>query len=125
VNASRVTWLVLGTTLVLVSSVLVAAILFIDGGSEPFPTGAGPGGSGVAHLGTARVGADGRGRGAGAARLTASAGRGQVAAQPAVVGLAATLAAPGQAPGPRRPDGPPGHQYGNSLEQLNAKLWGD
>jgi hypothetical protein len=119
---------VLGTTLVLVSSVLVAAILFIDGGSQPFPTGAGPGGSGVAHLGTARVGADGRGRGAGAARLTVSAGRGQVAAQPAAVGLAASLGPPGAVQGPRGPGGPggpPGNQYGNSLEQLNAKLWGD
>jgi hypothetical protein len=125
VNVSRVTWLALGTTMVLVSSVLVAAILFIDGGSEPFPTGAGPGGSGVARLGTARVGTDDQGRRAGAARLTVSSGRGQVAAQPAVVGLAASLGGPGQAQGPRGPGGPPGHQYGNSLEQLNAKLWGD
>jgi hypothetical protein len=128
VNVSRVTWLALGTTMVLVSSVLVAAILFIDGGSEPFPRGTGPGGSGVAHLGTARVGTANRGEGAGAARLTVSPGRGQVAAQPAVVGLAASLGAPGgpQGPsGPGGPGGPPGNQYGNSLEQLNAKLWGD
>ena len=47
--------------------------------------------SGVAHLGTARVGTANRGEGAGAARLTVSPGRGQVAAQPAVVGLAYAL----------------------------------
>ena len=33
-NLSRVTWLVLGTTMVLVSAVIVAAVVFING-SEP------------------------------------------------------------------------------------------
>ncbi len=127
-NVSRVTWLVLGTTMVLVSSVLVAAVFFINGGSEPFPRGTGGGGSGVAHLGTAGVGTANQGQGASAARLATSGG-GQLAAHPAVAGLAASLGSPGGGTqGPRRPggsDGPPGHQYGNSLEQLNAKLWGD
>lgn len=124
---SRVTWLVLGTTLVLVSSVLVAAVLFINGGSEPFPRGAGGGGSGVAHLGTARVETANPGRGGPTARL-ASSGRGQVAAHPAIAGLAASLGPPGGGRrGPHGPGGPgpPGNQYGTSLEQLNAKLWGE
>jgi hypothetical protein len=128
VNVNRVTWLALGTTLVLVSSVLVAAVFFINDGTEPFPRGTGPGGSGVAHLGTARIGAAGQGRGGPAARLAASGG-GQVAAHPALAGLAASLGPPGGGPDGRRPPGgghgPPDHQYGNSLEQLNAKLWGD
>jgi hypothetical protein len=126
VNVSRVTWLVLGTTLVLVSSVLVAAVFFINGGSEPFPRGTGSGGSGVAHLGTARVGTANPGRGGPSARLAAS-GAGQVAAHPALAGLAASLGPPGggRPRGPGGPGGPPGHQYGNTLEQLNAKLWGE
>lgn len=125
-NVSRVTWLVLGTTMVLVSSVLVAAVFFINGSSEPFPRGAGGGGSGIAHMGTARVGPANQGPGGSAARLAASSGGGQLAAHPAATGLAASLGPPGgRTQRPRGPDGPSGHQYGNSLEQLNAKLWGD
>ena len=52
-NLSRVTWLVLGTTMVLVSAVIVAAVVFINGTSQRFPRGAATGGSGVAHLGSA------------------------------------------------------------------------
>jgi hypothetical protein len=122
VNLSRVTWLVLGTTGVLVSAVLVAAVLFINGSSEPFPSGTGGGASGVAHIGSAGVGTAHQGR-------SAPGGR-QVAAHPAVAGLAASLGPPGGGGplgGPHKPGGPgpPGQQYGNSLEQLNAKLWGE
>ncbi len=126
-NLSRVTWLVLGTSGVLVSAVLVAAVLFINGGSAPFPRGIGGGASGVAHLGSAGVGAAHHGRGAPGARLTASPGARQVAAHPAVAGLTAALGPPGGGgrPGPHKPGGPPGRQYGDSLEQLNAKLWGE
>ena len=122
-NLSRVTWLVLGTTMVLVSAVLVAAVFFINGGSEPFPRGTGGGGSGVARVGSASVEAPGPGRAARAVRVSASASGRQVAAHPAVAGLAASLG-PAGIGGRSRPRGPTGHQYGDSLQQLNAKLWG-
>ena len=38
-NLSRVTWLVLGTTMVLVSAVIVAAVIFINGTTQRFPRG--------------------------------------------------------------------------------------
>jgi hypothetical protein len=121
VNLSRVTWLVLGTTMVLVSAVLVAAVFFVNGGSEPFPRGTGPGGSGVARLGSVRVQPAAPGNGLSGVRVSARAGEGQLAARPAAVGLAASLGPPGGRP-PSGPDGPPG-QYASSLEELNAKLW--
>ncbi|HEY7151023.1 MAG TPA: hypothetical protein VH391_05030 [Solirubrobacterales bacterium] len=122
-NLSRVTWLVLGTTMVLVSAVIVAAVFFINGTSERFPRGAATGGSGVAHLGSARVRPPNRGQGV--SRLTALTGPGrrQVAAHPAVTGLAASLGPTGPGtPGPPDSGGPPGQQYNTSLQQLNAKL---
>jgi hypothetical protein len=127
VNPSRVTWLVLGTTLVLVLAVVVAALLFINGGSQRFPRGTGGGGSGIAHLRPAGGGAN-RGHGPGRTRLASSPAGGAVAAHPAVAGLAVALGpgadgAPG-AHGPGGRGGPPGQQYSSSLDQLNAKLWG-
>jgi hypothetical protein len=125
VNLSRVTWLVLGTTMVLVSAVIVAAVFFINGTSQRFPRGAGTGGSGVAHLGSARVATPGRGHGTGRLAAVTTAGRRQVAAHPAVTGLTASLGPRGTGPpGPSNPGGPPGQQYNTSLQQLNAKLRG-
>jgi hypothetical protein len=125
VNPSRVTWLVLGTTMVLVSAVIVAAVFFINGTSQRFPSGAGTGGSGVAHLGSARVKAPNRGRGAARLAAVTTAGRRQVAAHPALTGLAVSLGPAGTRPsGPSNPGGPPGQQYNTSLQQLNAKLSG-
>lgn len=122
-NLSRVTWLVLGTTMVLVSAVLVAAVFFVNGGSERFPRGSGSGGSGIAHLGSAGVRPGNSARGARRVRFATSGGGRQVAAHPAAAGLAAALGSPG-ARGPAGPGGPTGHQYGDSLQQLNAKLRG-
>jgi hypothetical protein len=124
VNLSRVTWLVLGTTMVLVSAVLVAAVFFINGGSEPFPRGTGGDGSGVARVGSAGVKAPGPSRTGRAVNVSTSAWGRQVAAHPAAAGLAASLGSAG-AGGRSRPRGPTGHQYGDSLQQLNAKLRGD
>jgi len=125
VNLSRVTWLVLGTTMVLVSAVLVAAVFFINGTSQRFPRGADVGGSGVAHLGSARVEGAGHGRGAGRLAVVTTAGGRQVAARPTVAGLTVSLGPRGSRPsGPSRPGGPPGQQYGSTLQQLNAKLGG-
>src|SRR5581483_5108914 len=109
--------------MVLVSAVIVAAVFFINGTSERFPRGAPTGGSGVAHLGSARVPAANRGRGV--SRLAVvSAGRRQVAAHPAATGLTASLG-PGAGPsGPSNPGGPPGQQYNTTLQQLSAKLNG-
>jgi hypothetical protein len=125
VNLSRVTWLVLGTTMVLVSAVLVAAVFFINGTSQRFPRGAGTGGSGVAHLGSARVRTAAHGQGAGPLTLVTTARRRQVAAHPAAAGLTASLGPAGTRPsGPSNPGGPPAQQYNTSLQQLNAKLRG-
>jgi hypothetical protein len=125
VNPSRVTWLVLGTTMVLVSAVIVAAVFFINGTSQRFPSGAGTGGSGVAHLGSARVKAANHGPGTGRLALVRTGARGKIAARPAVAALAATLGPSGNQPsGPSKPGGPPGQQYNTSLQQLNAKLNG-
>jgi hypothetical protein len=126
VNLSRVTWLVLGTTMVLVSAVLVAAVFFVDGGSEPFPRGAGPGGSGVANVGSVPVQPAAPEARAGGLRVAAPGAGGPLAAQPAAAGLAASLGGPGSGPSgpPGGPDGPGGRQYSSSLEELNAKLWG-
>jgi hypothetical protein len=124
VSLSRVTWLVLGTALVLVSSVLVAAVLFIDGGGEPFPRPTGAGGSGVARVGSAGAPAAGAGRGgAGVLVATQAPGR-RVAARPQSAGLAASLASAGAGSRGGRPSGPTGDQYGDSLQRLNARLWG-
>ena len=122
-NLSRVTWLVLGTTMVLVSAVLVAAVVFINGSSQRFPRGSATGGSGVARLGSAAVKGGGHGRSVGRLTVVTSAGRRQVAAHPAATGLAASLGPAGIRPSrPSNPGGPPGQQYNTSLQQLNAKL---
>jgi hypothetical protein len=123
VYLSRVTWLVLGTTLVLVSAVLVAAVVFINGNGQTFPAGgqAGPGG-GVVRVQSAQAGERGR-NGGGRAQLAASrsAGGRQVAAHPATAGLAASLGAPPGSGGPT-PGSPPADQYSGSLQQLKAAL---
>jgi hypothetical protein len=123
VNLSRVTWLVLGTTMVLVSAVIVAAVFFINGTSQRFPRGSATGGSGVAHLGPPGPKPGRQGRGASRLAIVRSAGGRQVAAHPASTGLAASLGPVGTRPsGPSNPGGPPGQQYNTSLQQLNAKL---
>jgi hypothetical protein len=120
---SRVTWLVLGTTMVLVSAVVVAAVVFINGSSQRFPSGAGPGASGVARVASAGAHRSNHRPGARGLRPPASSGARQVAAHPAATGLAASLG-----PGPRGPppgpglSSPTGHQYGDSLQQLKAAL---
>src|SRR5262245_4353354 len=97
--------------MVLVSAVIVAAVLFINGTSERFPRGAETGGSGVAHLGSAGVNAPNHGRGTGRLAVVTAGGR-QVAAHPAMAGLTATLGPRGIRPsGPSNPGGPPGQQY--------------
>jgi hypothetical protein len=134
VNLSRVTWLVLGTTLVLVSAVLLAAVFFINGTSEHFPSGTGPGGSGVVRVKPVHGGPGRRHRTAAAhnragGRLTlATTTARRVAAHPAAVHPAAVgVTAPlgpvvPPLPNGRKPGGPPGQQYGDTLQQLNAKL---
>jgi hypothetical protein len=125
VNPSRVTWLVLGTAMVLVSAVLVAAVVFINGSTQHFPRGGGAAGGSVVNVrgAEARSLEARKGIGGRRARLLrlASFARGQVAAHPAAAGVAAL--GPG-IPGPPggKPRGPTGHQYGDSLQLLEAKL---
>ena len=118
-NLSRVTWLVLGTTMVLVSAVIVAAVLFVDGGSEPFPSAGAGGASGVAQVKSIRAGEGNPG----GPSATTSAGTRQVAAHFAATGVTTALAslAPGR-PARSRITSPTGHQYADSLQQLEAKL---
>ncbi len=120
VYLSRVTWLVFGTALVLVSAVLVAAVVFINGGGPTFPSGGQARSGGVVRVHTAQAEARGR-NGGGRARFAASAGARQVAAHPAAAGLNATLGGPAGSGGPT-PGTPPGDQYGGRLQQLKAAL---
>lgn len=124
-NLSRVTWLVLGTAMVLVSAVIVAAVLFVNGTGQRLPRGAGNGGSGVARVESARVGpANAR---PAAVRVATSARGRQVAAHPSAAGVTASLVAAGRRGARRHPHhrpsgGPTGRQYGSSLQQLRAAL---
>jgi hypothetical protein len=125
VNLSRVTWLVLGTTMVLVSAVLLAAVIFINGTSQRFPRGAATGGSGVARVGPARAKAAEHIKAPERLAAVTIAGRRRAAAHPTVTGLTPPLGPAGAGPtGPSNPGGPPGQQYDTSLQQLNAKLRG-
>ena len=121
VYLSRVTWLVFGTALVLVSAVLVAAVVFINGGGQTFPSGGEAQSGGVVRVHAAQAEARRR-NGASRARLTASAGRRQVAAHPATAGLTATLGGGPPGSGGPTPGTPPGDQYGGRLQQLKAEL---
>ncbi len=118
---SRVAWLVFGTALVLVSAVLVAALVFINGGGQTFPSGGEAPSGGVVRVHQPQGGAGGRNTG-GHARLAASAGRRQVAAHPATAGLTATLGGGPTGSGGPAPGTPPGDQYGGRLQQLKASL---
>ena len=125
---SRVTWLVLGTTMVLVAVVVLAAVFFINGSSQRFPRGAGPGASGVAQVQPVPgPGANPR-RGAHRVQLSAATGRHRVTAHLAATGLARSLGAPPSGrPRPSRhhkPTLPTEQQYGSSLQQLKAALAG-
>ena len=122
VYLSRVTWLALGTTLVLVSAVVVAAVLFINGTSPSFPRGGERGASGVARVSSNRSGPAHAHRGNRVA-LAATRGGRQVAARPAITGLAASLGAPRTPSGTTpNPGSPPAEQYGGSLQELKAAL---
>jgi hypothetical protein len=126
VYLSRVTWLVFGTALVLVSAVLVAAVVFINGSGTTFPSGGRSQSGGVVRVHPPRTEAGGRNGGArnggGRTRLTASAGGRQVAAHPASAGLTATLVGAPPGSGAPTPGTPPGDQYGGRLQQLKSAL---
>jgi hypothetical protein len=123
VSLGRVTWLVLGTAMVLVSAVIVAALLFVNGAGQRLPRGAGNGASGVARVEPARAGpANAR---PGGVRLASSAGGRRVAAHPSAAGVTASLVTAGRRhprQGPPGPGGPTGRQYGTSLQLLRAAL---
>src|SRR6478672_6025755 len=109
--------------MVLVAVVVLAAVVFINGGGARFPQGGGQGGSGVAHVrpvpGPHHKPHGGRHQGT----LTAAPGGRQVAAHPAATGLATSLGpSPTGPPGRSEPRLPTQQQYGTSLQQLKAAL---
>ncbi|MGH2925830.1 MAG: hypothetical protein ACRDK1_07655 [Solirubrobacterales bacterium] len=116
---SKVTWLVIGTALVLVAAVLVAAVVLIDNGGPSFPSDGQASSGGVVRVQSHR--ALHRGRNGARARLAASRSGREVAAHPASTGVAALL---GTRPGPGgpTPGSPPASQYDGSLQQLKSAL---
>jgi hypothetical protein len=117
---SKVTWLVLGTAMVLVAAVLLAAVVLIDNGGPSFPSDGQANSGGVVRVQSPR--AAHHGRNGARARLAASRSGREVAAHPASAGVAALLGTrPGPSGGPT-PGSPPASQYDGSLQQLKSAL---
>ncbi len=123
VYLSRVTWLVFGTALVLVSAVLVAAVVFINGGGQTFPSGGQAQSGGVVRVHSAQAGADREAEMAApgpASRPPPADPRWRpIPRRPASPPLSAARTPARVAP---RPGTPPGDQYGGRLQQLKAAL---
>jgi hypothetical protein len=125
VGLSRVTWLVLGTAMALVSAVILVATFFVDIGQEDLPSGGGTNGQG----GVVQVGAGG-GQGAGIGegneaslvRAAGSVGRGAGAARAAGRSVPVSTRSSPQGPSVPGLGSPTKQQYSSTVQQLNAAL---
>jgi hypothetical protein len=131
VRLSRVTWLVLATTMALVSGVILAATFLVNVGHQALPQGGGSARGGVVQVGASRhqgAGQPGGGKAPGVAPSPGPSGAAAqpgrpIAAHPAGAGVVASI---GRSPRPLgaipRPGLPTKQQYANTVQLLHAAL---